>query len=229
MKKAILILSKWQIGLRKGTLSILRPNKCNVWHCKDSAQHLTSTISGLSSGFGFRHLNERKSVKIIPRTANKTNRFKQNKRTFVDHESHVHTSYLVTVSDTLLEYRPEGMGSYWASTICATEKKLILLNCSQSPCFANLKPLTFLPFSLPSPSWMSKTDRKDLRTATAVKTSLKKWIRVLSIFIAITPSHWLCQMQAIPPKVEFLTTISKFRKREEISSSLVCFLCTSWN
>ena len=60
--------------------------------------------------------------------------------------THIHTSYLVTVSDTLLEYRPEGMGSYWASTICATEKKLILLNCSQSPCFANLKPLTFCHF-----------------------------------------------------------------------------------
>ena len=31
-----------------------------------------------------------------------------------------------------------------------------------------------------------------------------------------------------PPEVEFLRTISKFRKREEISSSLVYFLCTSW-
>ena len=30
-----------------------------------------------------------------------------------------------------------------------------------------------------------------------------------------------------PPKVEFLRTISTFRKREEISSSLVYFLCTT--
>ena len=41
-----------------------------------------------------------------------------------------------------------------------------------------------------------KTVNRDLkiRTATAEKTSLKKWIRVLPIFIAITPSHLLCQM-----------------------------------
>ena len=33
-----------------------------------------------------------------------------------------------------------------------------------------------------------------------------------------------------PPKVEFLRTISKFRKSwEEISSSLVHFLCKTWN
>ena len=32
-----------------------------------------------------------------------------------------------------------------------------------------------------------------------------------------------------PPKVEFQRTISKFRKREEISSSLVYFLCTTWS
>ena len=59
-----------------------------------------------------------------------------------------------------------------------------------------------------------KTVNRDLKigTATAEKTSLKKWIRVL-------PIH----------KVEFPRTISKFRKREEISSSLVYFLCTRWN
>ena len=33
-------------------------------------------------------------------------------------------------------------------------------------------------------------------------------------------------MYSKPPKVEFLRTISKFRKKEEISSSLVYFLCT---
>ena len=57
----------------------------------------------------------------------------------------------------------------------------------------------------------------------------EKWIRVLSIFIAITLSHWLCEMWANPPKDEFLRTVSKFRKRKEISSSLVYFLCTTWN
>ena len=41
-----------------------------------------------------------------------------------------------------------------------------------------------------------KTVNRDLKigTATAEKTSLKKWIRVLPILIAITPSHLLCQM-----------------------------------
>ena len=32
-----------------------------------------------------------------------------------------------------------------------------------------------------------------------------------------------------PPKVEFLRTISKFRNREEISSSLVYFLCKTFS
>ena len=39
--------------------------------------------------------------------------------------------------------------------------------------------------------------------ATATRTSLKKWICVLSVFIAIIPTHLLCQMQANPPEVEF--------------------------
>ena len=29
---------------------------------------------------------------------------------------------------------------------------------------------------------------------TAIRTSLKKWIYVLSVFIAIIPAHFLCQM-----------------------------------
>ena len=40
-------------------------------------------------------------------------------------------------------------------------------------------------------------------------------------FIAIIPTHFLCQMLANPPGVEFLGTISKLRKRNWISSSLV--------
>ena len=49
--------------------------------------------------------------------------------------------------------------------------------------------------------------------ATAMRTSLKKWIYVLSVFIAIISTHLLCQMKASPPGVEFLGTICKYRKR----------------
>ena len=38
---------------------------------------------------------------------------------------------------------------------------------------------------------------------TATKTSLKKWIFVLSVFIANIPIHLLCQMWANPPGAEF--------------------------
>ena len=53
------------------------------------------------------------------------------------------------------------------------------------------------------------------------KISLKKWIRVLSISIAIIPTRLLCQMQANSSGAEFLRTVSKFIKRKKISSSLV--------
>ena len=39
--------------------------------------------------------------------------------------------------------------------------------------------------------------------AAAMKTSLKKWICVLSVFIAIIAIHLLCQMWANPLGVEF--------------------------
>ena len=50
-------------------------------------------------------------------------------------------------------------------------------------------------------------------TVTAAKMSLKEWIHILSIFTAIIPTHLLCEMQENSPGVEFLRTISKFRKR----------------
>ena len=56
--------------------------------------------------------------------------------------------------------------------------------------------------------------------ATATKTSLKKWICVLSIFITITPTHLLCQMQANSFWAKFLRTIFKVRKRRKISRRL---------
>ena len=52
----------------------------------------------------------------------------------------------------------------------------------------------------------------------------KKWIWVLSVFIAIIPTHLLRQKQASPPEAEFLGTISKFRKRHKISSLLLYLL-----
>ena len=60
--------------------------------------------------------------------------------------------------------------------------------------------------------------------ATATRTSLKKCIFVLSVFIAIIPTHLLCQLQANPPKAEFQGTIFKLRKRNKISSLLVYVL-----
>ena len=47
-----------------------------------------------------------------------------------------------------------------------------------------------------------------LNDATATRKSLKKWICVLSVFIAIIPTYLLCQISANPPEVEFQGTIS---------------------
>ena len=49
--------------------------------------------------------------------------------------------------------------------------------------------------------------------ATAMRTSVKKGIFVLSVFIAIILTHLLCQMQANPPGVKFLGTTFKYKKR----------------
>ena len=49
----------------------------------------------------------------------------------------------------------------------------------------------------------------------AGQTSLKKRIRVNSIFIAIIPSRLLCQMYENSPGVEFLRALSKLRKRKK--------------
>ena len=60
--------------------------------------------------------------------------------------------------------------------------------------------------------------------ATATRTSLKKWICVISVFIAIIPTHLLCQLWANPPKAEFQGAKFKLRKRNKISSLLVYVL-----
>ena len=59
--------------------------------------------------------------------------------------------------------------------------------------------------------------------ATATRTSLKKWICVLSVFIAIIPIHLLCQLLANPPGVEFQRTIFKLRKRNKFRRWLFTF------
>ena len=64
---------------------------------------------------------------------------------------------------------------------------------------------------------------------TARRTSLKKWICVPSVFIVIIPTHLLCQMYANPPEAEFQVTISKLRKRNKISPSLVYVLHETQN
>ena len=60
--------------------------------------------------------------------------------------------------------------------------------------------------------------------ATASRTSLKKWICILSVFIAIFPTILLCQMWANTSGVEFLRNIAKFQERNKISSLLVYIL-----
>ena len=60
--------------------------------------------------------------------------------------------------------------------------------------------------------------------AMATRTSLKKRICLLSVYIAIIPTHLLCQTQAKPPEAEFQGTIYKFRKRMKIPSLLVYVL-----
>ena len=57
--------------------------------------------------------------------------------------------------------------------------------------------------------------------ATATKKSLKKWIWVFSVFIAIIPKHLLCQLLANPPEAEFQGTIFKLKNGNKISSLLV--------
>ena len=50
---------------------------------------------------------------------------------------------------------------------------------------------------------------------TATKTSLKKWIRAASNFIALIPSQLIRQMLENLFGVEFYRTVSKFRKTEK--------------
>ena len=70
---------------------------------------------------------------------------------------------------------------------------------------------TFMALAESSQTQLVWTLRSD--DPTAAKTSLQKWICVLSVFIAIISTHWLCQMWANTPGIEFLRTIFKFRKR----------------
>ena len=80
-----------------------------------------------------------------------------------------------------------------------------------------------IPTSLDQQCWKLHI-AKDLRTtaAAAAKTSLKKRIHFLSIFIVISPSHLLCQMQANSPGVEFLRTTTMFRRKEKQNFVVPC-------
>ena len=66
-------------------------------------------------------------------------------------------------------------------------------------------------------------------TTTAVKTSIKKWICVLSNLIASIWTCSICQMQATFHGVEFLRILFRFKKRKENSSSYVHFLHNTSN
>ena len=62
----------------------------------------------------------------------------------------------------------------------------------------------------------------------ATESSLKKWIRVLSISIATIPTRIPCLMQTNSSEAEFPTTISTFRKRKKTSSYHVYVLHKTW-
>ena len=70
--------------------------------------------------------------------------------------------------------------------------------------------------------------RQDTTTLTATKISLEKRMRVFLNSIVIISTRLLCQMQANSSRAEFLTTISKFRKKKKILSSLVYVLYKTW-
>ena len=78
--------------------------------------------------------------------------------------------------------------------------------------------------------FQNNTEEKSLRHVATVasflnnnklKTSLKKWIRTVSIFIDLIQFHLICQMLATFSGGESERTISKFRKRK---STFLCFV-----
>ena len=71
--------------------------------------------------------------------------------------------------------------------------------------------------------------KQQRRRTKATKTSLKKWICATSNFIPLIPTRSICQMMANFSGVEFLKTVSKFRKRSRESLSRVHVLDTTWN
>ena len=71
--------------------------------------------------------------------------------------------------------------------------------------------------------------KQQRRRTKATKTSLKKSIRATSDFFPLIPTRSICQMLANFSGVEFLKTVSKFRKRNGESLSCVNVLDTTWN
>ena len=80
-----------------------------------------------------------------------------------------------------------------------------------------LSPLILLmPITRPYSLWnLTNREFKIPRQRRPRKKSLKKWICVLLISIAITPTHLLCQIQASSFWAEFLRITFKFRKRKK--------------
>ena len=81
----------------------------------------------------------------------------------------------------------------------------------------------FISIAIPE----ANRDLKQGRTTMAVKTSVKKWICVLSNLIAPIWTCSICQIQATFPEVGFLKILFRFEKMKENSSSYV--LHKTWN
>ena len=106
------------------------------------------------------------------------------------------------------------------STKQVKQQSLITLDLNCVSCFYKL--LQFYCGQPQSPTHHEGASA--LTTATAARTSLLKWIRVFSTFVAFIPFPWKPQMMANFPGVDFLETALKFRNRKKKRSSLVYVL-----
>ena len=80
------------------------------------------------------------------------------------------------------------------------------------------KPIAFYTSSLPSPSSLLKLPKRTLRSndATATRTSLKKWICVLSVLIAIVDTNLLGHPPSSEREITFRRCLFTFSTKREI-------------
>ena len=132
------------------------------------------------------------------------------------------------VKDKVLWDGTNGFSSLSETTRKSNRLQMSLLGQHFLLSFSSVGPAGVWTCDLPLSRPASATEVRS-NDSTATRASLKKWICVPSVLIAIIPTHLFCQILADPPGVEFQGTITKFRKRNKISSSLVYVLHKTWN